>query len=65
MLYPDYSVAISYKSKHQERLAKEEQLNKLRADLKLETRYDQRVGTTFRYLQRKLIITHTLLVEHT
>ena len=33
VLYPDYKVAKYYNSKSQERFAKEEQLNKLRADL--------------------------------
>ena len=35
ILYPDYNTANSYDSKHQERLAKEEQLKRLRADLQL------------------------------
>ena len=35
ILYPDYNVAKSYDSKRQERLAKEEQLKKLRADLEI------------------------------
>ena len=45
ILYPDYSIAKSYDSKRQERLAKEEQLKILRADLdtrekvKSESRY--------------------------
>ena len=36
ILYPDYKVANSYDSKHQERLAKEERLKQLRADLDTE-----------------------------
>ena len=63
ILYPDYNITKSYDSKRQERLAKEEQLKKLRADLKtgekvqLESRYYVSLPT------EEAI--HTPLAEHT
>lgn len=63
IFYPHYNIANSYDSKHQERLAKEEQLKKLRADIDIgekvqsESRYYVSLPTEEAH--------HSPLAEHT